>query len=112
MVHSGQLTEADATLRDWYGITDKSLDRYGDAILGIVNNEVVSAFDIDEWERLENSRVRFYGPASQRWSHLIGTPNPGEQWVSGAARPVKYLDTEVLLGGDVSPKAMALAGVQ
>ncbi len=93
---------ADVTLGDWAGITDDSVDRYADAILGIHRNEVVTAFDIESWHRLDESgRIRFRGRPSERWAHLIGTPNPGPEWVKGAARPIKYLDTRVLTDGDV-----------
>lgn len=45
--------------------------------------------------------ITFRGEKSDRWGHLIGTPNPGADWVQGAARPVKYLDTDVLTEGNV-----------
>ncbi len=101
-VVAGTRDAAEVTLGDWASITDDSVARYADAILGIHRNEVVTAFDIESWQRDdETGRIRFLGRPSEQWARLIGTPNPGPEWVKGAARPVKYLDTRVLLGGDV-----------
>jgi hypothetical protein len=97
----GKDTAERATLHDWAGISDESLDAYGDAILGIYRNHVVTAYDITDWERLPDNRVRFAGEVSNTWQHLIGTANPGEPWTQGQARPVKYLDTRVLTEGTV-----------
>lgn len=88
-----------ATLQDWAGISDESLDAYGDVILGIYRNHVVTAYDITGWERFPGHRVRFTGVESRTWRHLIGTASPGEPWTRGQARPVKYLDTRVLTEG-------------
>jgi len=90
-----------ATLEAWAGVGDGSLDAYGDAVLGIYRNQVVTAYDVTGWERLPDGRVKFTGDESQQWKHLIGTVNPGEPWVRGQARPVKYLDTRVLTEGTV-----------
>jgi len=93
-----------ATLQDWAGISDDSLDTYGDVILGIYRNHVVTAYDITGWKRLPDHRVRFTGVESKMWKHLIGTANPAEPWTRGQARPVKYLDTRVLTEGTVQPE--------
>ena len=90
-----------ATLEAWAGVGDGSLDAYGDAVLGIYRNQVVTAYDVTGWERLPSGRIRFTGTESKRWKHLIGTTNPGEPWTRGQARPVKYLDTRVLTEGTV-----------
>src|SRR5271165_7015345 len=65
-----------ATLEAWAQITDDALAAYGDAILGIYQNEVVTAFEIDGWGRNEDGRVVFSGHPSDRFGYLIGTPNP------------------------------------
>lgn len=65
-----------ATLEAWAQITDDALATYGDAILGIYQNEVVTAFEIDDWDRNEDGRVVFSGHPSDRFRYLIGTPNP------------------------------------
>jgi hypothetical protein len=102
-VVSGKKTAAEVTLNAWAAITDADLNTYADAILGIVHNEVVSAFDVTSWERgEEDDRIRFRGEPSMAWSHLIGTPNPGKPWVRGMARPVQYLSTIALTKGTVS----------
>lgn len=101
-VLAGDRTAEDVTLGDWAGITDDSAARYGDTVLGIHRNQVVSAFDVEDWRRdPETGRIRFQGRASEQWSNLVGTPNPGPEWIKGAARPIKYLDTRVLTEGDV-----------
>ena len=110
-VLAGKRDAADVTLGDWAGITDDSVARYGDAILGIHHNAVVTAFDIEGWHRDGSTdRIRFDGRPSERWASLIGTPNPGAEWVRGAARPVKYLDTRVLTEGDVPVEEYADGG--
>lgn len=102
-VVAGERDAEDVTLGDWAGITDESADNHGDVILGIHRGEVVTAFDVDSWTRdADTGRIRFAGSPSERWSHLIGTPNPGPEWVKGAARPVKYLDTRILTEGSVT----------
>lgn len=100
-VLAGRDTPERATLEAWAQITDDALAAYGDAILGIYQNEVVTAFEIDDWNRNEDGRVVFSGHPSDRFGYLIGTPNPGRPWVRGQARPVQYLDTAVLTGGSV-----------
>ncbi|MFF3159154.1 hypothetical protein [Streptomyces sp. NPDC057910] len=102
-VLDGQLTPEQATLGEWFNISDSSLAEYGDAVLGIFENTVVSAFDVTgEPNRDNEGRVTFPGTPSAKWSHLIGTPNPGKSWgVRGMARPIQYLDTAVVTGGTV-----------
>jgi hypothetical protein len=90
-----------ATLEAWAGIKDESLDAYGDAMLGIYRNQAVTAYDITGWTRLPDGRVKFTGVESKKWKHLIGSASPGEPWIRGQARPVKYLDTRVLTEGTV-----------
>lgn len=99
-VQEGKVTPEYATLRAWHGIGDKALERYADAILGIYQGEVVSAYDITGWQRHgtgRTSKIEFTGVPSKRWAHLIGTPNPGEAWRRGQQRPVKYKDTTELM---------------
>ncbi|MGW2542943.1 hypothetical protein ACWC5I_19245 [Kitasatospora sp. NPDC001574] len=88
---------------EWFNISDSSLAEYGDTVLGIFENTVVSAFDVTGQPHRDNEgRVTFPGTPSATWCHLIGTPNPGKPWgVRGMARPIQYLDTAVLTGGTV-----------
>ena len=104
-VMAGKDEAARATLEDWAGIKDEALDAFGDAVLGIYRNQVVTAYDITCWKRLANGRVRFTGMESKKWTYLIGTANPGEPWTRGQARPVKYLDTRALTEGTVPAHA-------
>ncbi|MFH7337134.1 hypothetical protein [Streptomyces sp. KHY 26] len=94
-------TAAEVTLSAWAQISDDRLRQYGDAVLGVYQKEVVTAFDITGWSRTREGRVVFEGNPSRRWAHLIGTPNPGKPWVRGQARPVQYLDTAILASGAV-----------
>ncbi|QDO37899.1 hypothetical protein FNV62_06700 [Streptomyces sp. RLB3-17] len=96
---AGKKAPEDVTLRAWAQIKDEALDSYGDGVLGIYQNTVVTAFDVVDWERQADGRVVFNGVPSAKFGHLIGTPNPGRPWVQGQARPVQYLDTAVLTGG-------------
>ncbi|MEV0773866.1 hypothetical protein [Nocardia salmonicida] len=97
MVQAGKITPEDATLGDWADLNEDKLGEYADAVLGVYQNAVVSAYDITGWSRKEQGRVLFHGCPSERWTSLIGTPNPGKPWVRGMARPIQYLDTRVVL---------------
>lgn len=110
-VLDGKADAADVTRRAWAQIKDADLKAHADAILGIYKNDVVTAFDIEGWTRSEDEdkRVTFVVHSSQKWAHLIGTPNPGKPWVQGQARPVQILPTTVLLDGNV-PVEDTLAG--
>ena len=99
-VLAGGRTAADVTLGAWAKVSDAAIDQYGDAIVGIHKNAVVTAFDIDGYTRGEGDRVTFTGHESTRWAHLVGTPNPGRPWTRGMARPVQYLDTDAYQLGD------------
>jgi hypothetical protein len=100
LIEVGERDAATETLGEWAGISDTALETYADGVLGIYKNTVVTAYDVTGWSRNPaDGRITFEGKPSERWSHLIGTPNPGPSWVQGSARPVKYLDTEVLTGG-------------
>ncbi len=101
---AGNRTPEDVTLRAWAQIKDEALDAYGDGVLGIYQNSVVTAFDVIDWERQADGRVVFTGAPSARFGHLVGTPNPGKPWVRGQSRPVQYLDTTVLTGGTATVK--------
>lgn len=105
-VEAGQLDAAEVTLGQWAGISDVAAERYGDVILGIYKNTVVTAYDVTGWSRVpagdvNAGRIVFEGIESATWKHLVGQENPGEHWTQGQARPVKYLDTKVLTDGDV-----------
>ncbi|MDV6296552.1 DUF6508 domain-containing protein [Rhodococcus aetherivorans] len=104
-VAKGEADAAAITLGNWAGIADDKLDTYADVVLGIYKNQVVTAFDITDWQRVtegpDAGRIAFTGRPSQQWEHLIGTSNPGTPWKKGMARPVQYLDTRVLTDGDV-----------
>jgi hypothetical protein len=93
----GERTAEDSVLGDWASLSDQRLRQYADAILGVADNQVVAAFDVTDWERTEDDRVRFHGVPSARWAHLIGTPSP-VTWARGQARPIRYLDTGELEG--------------
>lgn len=99
-VLAGKKTPAQVTLYAWHGISDKSLEEYADVVLGIYKNTVVSAFDITGWNRIssgdQEGKIEFFGEESNKWRYLVGQTNPGEPWVQGAARPVKYLPTDQL----------------
>ena len=102
---AGEITKAEAVLKEWHNIGDAALKERGDVILGVCDHTVVAAFDVTGWSRDDNGWVTFKGKPSAAWSHLIGTPNPGKPWgVKGMARPVQYLDTIVVAGGTVEPE--------
>jgi len=102
-VLAGELNAGDVTLGEWAAITDADLERYGDTLLGVHRNIVVTAFDITDWARTDEGRVQFEGTPSETWAHLVGGLVPGRPWVRGAARPVKMISTSLLTGEEVEP---------
>jgi hypothetical protein len=101
-VLAGMRTAEEVTLGSWAKVSDAAIAEYGDAVLGIHKNTVVSAFDITGHGRGADDRVTFRGHPSPAWGHLVGGPNPGRTWVRGQARPVQYLDTATLESGDAA----------
>ncbi len=101
-VQEGRMDEAEAVLGDWPIAKDK-LAEYGDVLLAVFDNIVVAAYDIEGHTRDEDKKVTFIGNKSQAWAHLVGQPNPGTHWGrQGDAWPVRYVDTAIVTGGDVS----------
>lgn len=98
----GLASAEDVTLGEWARVSEGSLTRYGDSVVGVYKNQVVSAYDITGWHRTTEGRIVFEGQESATLAHLIGQPVPGERWVQGAVRPVKTLDTRLALGEEVS----------
>jgi hypothetical protein len=91
-----EISAAQATLGDWYGISDSNLAQYADVLLPIFDNAVACAWDVTGWHRTSEDKIIFDGQPSAKWAHLIGTPNPGKPWgVRGMARPIQYLDTRI-----------------
>lgn len=101
-VQAGRMDEAEAVLGAW-PIAEDKLAAHGDVLLAVFDNIVVAAYDIEEHTRDEDNRVTFTGNKSQAWAHLVGQPNPGKHWGrQGDAWPVRYVDTAIVTGGDVS----------
>ncbi|MPQ98132.1 hypothetical protein GB931_09400 [Modestobacter sp. I12A-02628] len=105
-VQRGERSAEDSVLGDWAALSEQKLRQYADAILGVADNAVVAAFDITDWSRGEDGRVRFMGTPSARWAHLLGGPSP-VTWTRGQARPIRYLDTGELDDQEPAPLAAA-----
>jgi hypothetical protein len=102
LVQDGRLTEDDATLKAWAGVSDDALGSYGDVVAGIYDNTVVTVYDVASWSRQPDGRVIFAGKPSSQWAYLKGHPNPGRPWGrQGDTRPVQYLDSEAVASGSV-----------
>jgi len=98
---SGELTLQEATEGDWYGINEAAVAQYGDVLVGVWNNRVVSAYDIVGHVRVdEGTRVRFTVEDSAEFGYLVGQPSPVGPWKAGQARPIMYADTDVVRHGD------------
>ncbi|KDA04645.1 hypothetical protein DC31_05770 [Microbacterium sp. CH12i] len=98
---SGELTLQEATEGDWYGINDAAVAQYGDVLVGVWNNRVVSVYDIVGHVRVdEGTRVRFQVQDSAEFGYLVGQPSPVGPWKAGQARPIVYVDTDVVRHGD------------
>ncbi len=94
-VKDDQDARKNATRSAWLGIKPEDIGKYGDTILGVYKNNVVTAYDIlpDKHTYLENGRVVFEVTDSHEWEHLIGEPSP-LRWVQGQQRPVQFIPTE------------------
>ncbi|MEU2205528.1 hypothetical protein AB0P19_14200 [Microbacterium oleivorans] len=97
-----QLGQADldaVTLSAWAGVTEEAIDRFGDVILGVYQDKVVSAYNVTSHSRDDEGRVVFEGIESPEFEHLIGQPSPVPAWKRGQARPTRYIDTEIVRTG-------------
>lgn len=100
-VLSGDLTLQSATEGDWHGINDAAIARYGDVLVGVWNNRVVSVYDIVGHSRPDGgSRVRFEVRDAEEFADLVGQPSPVGPWKAGQARPIVYQDTDLIRHGD------------
>lgn len=103
-VLNGELTLEDATRGNWTAITDDAVEEYGDTIVGVVGDEVVSAFDITGHTRDEAGLITFSVRPSAEFAYLVGQPSPVGPWVKGQGRPIRYLHSDYVRHGDVSPE--------
>ena len=92
-VEAGLRDAAEVTLGQWAGISDAAAEQYGDVVLGIYKNTVVTAYDVNGWSRVpagevNAGRIVFEGVESATWKYLVGQENPGENWTQGQAWPV------------------------
>jgi hypothetical protein len=101
LVEAARMDQDDAVLGVW-PIAEDKLAQYGDVLLAVYDNKVVAVYDIEGHTRGEKNKVTFVGHKSQAWAHVIGQPNPAKHWgQQGDAWPLRYIDTEVITGGDV-----------
>lgn len=103
-----------ATLKEWAQLTDRSIDEYGDIVLGIYENMIVSAYEIDgHYRNRETRRVAFTGHETDETRQYIGLPNPGRSWGDqGYARSVQVLPTSDLTDPPVEPRVEGLTEPQ
>jgi hypothetical protein len=100
LVQEGRMAQDDAVLGFW-PIAEEKL-KFGDVLLAIFENTVVAVYDITGHIRGADKKVTFTGAPSITWAHLVGQPTPATPWGrQGDAWPVKYVDTDVVAGGDV-----------
>jgi len=99
-VLSGQRDLEDATLGWWAGVTDEAIARYGDIVIGVYGDQVVSAYEVSAHERDADGRVWFDGEESEEFGSLVGKKSPVKPWVRGQARPIQYIDTDVVRHGE------------
>lgn len=96
----GQMDMEDATLGWWAGVTDEAIKRYGDTVIGVYNDLVVSAYDVTGHKRDGDGRVWFDGEESEEFRSLIGRKSPVKPWVRGQARPIQYTYSDVVRHGE------------
>lgn len=99
-VVAGQRDMSDATLGSWAGVTDEAVARYGDIVIGVYNDQVVSAYRVTSHERDADGRLLFVGEPSKEFSSLVGSRSPVKPWVRGQARPIQYIETDVVRYGE------------
>jgi hypothetical protein len=100
LVLTGQMSMEAATLGWWQGVTDDAIERYGDVVIGVYGDVVVSVFDVTGHERNAEGRVAFDGVESETFGYLLNQKSPVKPWVRGQARPVQYIDTDVVRTGE------------
>jgi hypothetical protein len=110
-VMRGERSAEDATLGEWAQLTDKNIDDDGDVLLGIFENTIVSAYEIDgHYRDRVTKRVTFKAHETATTRQFIGQPNPGRQWgKQGDARAVQALPTSDLLDPPVEPPVDGLS---
>ncbi len=96
-VKAKEMTAKDATRYAWPEVKPENITTYGDTILGVYKNSVVTVYDImpEQHTYLPNGRVVFEVTDSPKWGHLIGTPSP-LRWKQGQQRPVQFMPTEYM----------------
>lgn len=99
-VLAGDLSLEDATRGNWKKIAEPAIAEYGDVIIGVFRDRVVSAYDIVGHHRLQDDRVQFDVRESEEFASLIGQPSPVGPWKSGQARPIVYVDSHTIRFGD------------
>lgn len=104
-VVAGNRTAEDATWGEWAQLSEQNIEDYGDILLGIYNNVIVSAYEIDgHYRDRETKRVTFTAHETIETKQYIGSPNPGRQWgTQGYARAVQALPTADLIDPPVEP---------
>ena len=70
-VLSGVRDMEDATLGWWADVNDDAIARYGDVVVGVYNDQVVSVYDVTGHERREDGRVFFEAEESVEFASLL-----------------------------------------
>lgn len=99
-VLSGDREMDDATLGWWADVNDEAVARYGDVVVGVYKDQVVSVYDVTGHERREDGRVYFTAEPSVEFAPLLHRRSPVKPWVRGQARPIQYIDTDQVRHGD------------
>lgn len=105
-VLAGELS-AEVSVLEWWAQLDDDLQiaEQADPVIGVYEDVLVDVYDLDPskpWTRRADGRVRFTGTPSTRWSHLVGSPNPGWKFGRrGAARSVQFVRNDVFTDGQV-----------
>ncbi|WFG43533.1 hypothetical protein [Pseudonocardia alni] len=109
-VLAGERSADDATLGEWAQLSDSNIDEYGDILIGIYENSIVSAYEIDgHYRDRESKRVTFKAHETSATREFLGRSNPGRQWGRrGDARPVQALPTSDLLDPPVEAPVQGL----
>lgn len=99
-VLSGVRDMEDATLGWWADVNDDAIARYGDVVVGVYNDQVVSVYDVTGHERREDGRVFFEAEESVEFASLLHQKSPVKPWVRGQARPIQYIEPDLVRHGD------------
>lgn len=86
------------TRGDWPDLSDKTLAKSADAILGSSDGLITVAYEVRSWKRSKNAagvtKLIFEVASDPKLAWLIGLPQPGGPWRRGEARGTRQVQVD------------------